>query len=449
VRVARLKLRGFQQFQHLDLDLTDPTTSEPLERVCFIGRNGTGKSTLLREIEFAVTNTFQGRSHDLEVLATPLIAAEVRSGGRSVWRLAGPGESNFSVWLTGQAESHPSWERLFEGGQSCHASDFNEHKFKLPVTPFEAGKDLVIQAPPDRALELQNDPPSATLNDALALVDKLPLRHVLSPDNANAFWRLLIALHTRRNRSRDQYFEEHRDQVYATIQKQFDDAYPQVLSELEKLWDRLLAPAGLEFDLSSVKWPEQLDQSLAAHVRVKETRKAVRYNALSSGIRNFLFRLGHLFALYFQRDVRHGFLFVDEPENSLHPDFLYDLMDRYTEIIAGKNTQFFVATHSPIVAAQFRPEERVLLDFDDNAHVVASRGHAAQGDDPNDVLLEDFGVNSVYGSEGLKNWDRFIELKQLMKHESDQEKLKAYRDEYLQIGHRYHFDSNEVPVEAE
>ncbi|WP_446405844.1 AAA family ATPase [Coleofasciculus sp. C1-SOL-03] len=63
-----------------------------------------------------------------------------------------------------------------------------------------------------------------------------------------------------------------------------------------------------------------------------------------------IFKLGHIKTLYFQRQIERGFLLVDEPENSLYPDLLYDLIEQYLSII--QNTQFFVATHNPIIAAQ-------------------------------------------------------------------------------------------------
>lgn len=75
-------------------------------------------------------------------------------------------------------------------------------------------------------------------------------------------------------------------------------------------------------------------------------------------------------------------MLVDEPEASLHPNFLYDIVDVYQSVCVG--SQLFFATHSPIVAAQFKPEERVILEFDENRFVTASRGSAPEGDDPND-----------------------------------------------------------------
>ncbi len=46
-----MHIKGFQQFEDTVLDFTHPETGEPLEKICFIGRNGTGKSTLLRLID--------------------------------------------------------------------------------------------------------------------------------------------------------------------------------------------------------------------------------------------------------------------------------------------------------------------------------------------------------------------------------------------------------------
>ncbi len=59
--------------------------------------------------------------------------------------------------------------------------------------------------------------------------------------------------------------------------------------------------------------------------------------------------------VYFGRDVTSGLLLVDEPENSLYPDFLFTLMEAYRRVVqrpdGSTSTQSFFATHSPIVAA--------------------------------------------------------------------------------------------------
>jgi len=47
MRITGIRLKNYRQFRDFNLDLTDPKTKEPLDKVCFIGATGTGKSTLL------------------------------------------------------------------------------------------------------------------------------------------------------------------------------------------------------------------------------------------------------------------------------------------------------------------------------------------------------------------------------------------------------------------
>ena len=45
--ITGLHIKNFRQFRNIHLDFCDPDTSAPLEKIGFIGSNGTGKSTLL------------------------------------------------------------------------------------------------------------------------------------------------------------------------------------------------------------------------------------------------------------------------------------------------------------------------------------------------------------------------------------------------------------------
>ena len=55
MKICKIYIKDFRQFRDFELDLTypkgHPKEGEPLEKVCFIGSNGTGKSTLLETIE--------------------------------------------------------------------------------------------------------------------------------------------------------------------------------------------------------------------------------------------------------------------------------------------------------------------------------------------------------------------------------------------------------------
>jgi ABC-type polar amino acid transport system ATPase subunit len=193
----------------------------------------------------------------------------------------------------------------------------------------------------------------------------------------------------------------------------------------------------LYFDYEDAKNPIQLTDNLLAYIKLKSTNETIPYNKLSAGIRNFIFRLGHIYSLYFNRKIANGFLLIDEPENSLYPDFLYDLIDIYESII--HNTQFFVATHNPIIAAQFDPAERILMDFDEMGYVTARKGVTPEGDDPNDILEKDFLIRSLLGKPAIEKWERFLDLKSLIKETKDKEVKYKYMTEYLNIGNSYNF----------
>ena len=51
IKICKLIIKDFEQFKDIELDFTDPKTGEPLDKICLIGRNGTGKSKLLKIIE--------------------------------------------------------------------------------------------------------------------------------------------------------------------------------------------------------------------------------------------------------------------------------------------------------------------------------------------------------------------------------------------------------------
>ncbi|OXA76236.1 hypothetical protein B0A58_07495 [Flavobacterium branchiophilum NBRC 15030 = ATCC 35035] len=50
MKICSIHIKGYKQFQDTYIDFTDPKTGEPVNKVCFIGKNGTGKTTILRII---------------------------------------------------------------------------------------------------------------------------------------------------------------------------------------------------------------------------------------------------------------------------------------------------------------------------------------------------------------------------------------------------------------
>ena len=217
------------------------------------------------------------------------------------------------------------------------------------------------------------------------------------------------------------------------------------MNKLSKIWNKILDNAGLEFDIEGASKPIQLTDNLRAYIRLKETKERINYNKLSTGIRNFIFRIGHIYSLYFNREIKKGFLLIDEPENSLFPDFLFDLVETYQEIVIDKNgknnTQIFMATHNPIIAAQFEPYERIVLEWNEQGYVDAHKGTAPAGDDPNDVLMKDFKLRNLMRKKGQEMWEEYLGLKKKLRKTQDNKEKEHLMQEILKIGGDYNFES--------
>ena len=290
-----------------------------------------------------------------------------------------------------------------------------------------------------------NDVPETTVNEALSLNSGFPRYAMVSPDKINIFWKILVYNIRKREEDRDRYENtpENLSKIKQQLITEFDLMQPKVLNHLNDVWERILSKAGLYFDVKGASNPYQLTDNLKAYIRLKSNDKHIPYNELSSGIRNYIFRIGHIFSLYFNREIDLGFLLVDEPENSLYPDFLFELVEIYQQIIIDKrgenNTQMFFATHNPIIAAQFKPYERIILEWKEDGTVKANKGTTPEGDDPNDILKKDFGLHQLMGTVGIQQWNKYLDLKRELKMTESIEEKMSVAAEINKIGQLYNF----------
>jgi predicted ATPase len=81
---------------------------------------------------------------------------------------------------------------------------------------------------------------------------------------------------------------------------------------------------------------------------------------------------------------------LDEPEVSLHPELLSILVDVMREV--SENKQIVVATHSDRLVRFLRPEEVIVMDFNDDGSVRATWADSL---DLN-KWLEDYSLDEVW-----------------------------------------------------
>jgi predicted ATP-dependent endonuclease of OLD family len=430
MKICKIYIKDFHQFQDFEMDWTNPNTGEPLEKICLIGGNGTGKTKLLGLIrDFLNKKPTQDSYFFCKI--------ELSKGNDPIWAVT---SSDKGTWyFSNQIEKIGNWKNKM-ATSAAPLGDWNKEFLVAAELIEKYDTDLSIYVPAESSMEsIFVDVPTTNVNQSLELFDNFPICHEVSNNTITEFWKTLIYhLKKHDNDFRNfQNLEENQSRTVREVREMFDKQYPKILESLADLWNEILDKAGLEFDVAGASNPIQLTDNLKAYIKLKSTGQQVPYNELSTGIRNFIFKVGHIYSLYFNRAITSGILLIDEPENSLFPDFLYDLVGIYERII--QHTQIIMATHSPIIAVQFEPYERFVLEFDNKGHIQARRGTVPAGDDPNDILSKDFGVRSLLGKKGIEKWERYIELKTLIRLTKDMDEKSKMLDEFMTIGNEYNF----------
>jgi hypothetical protein len=151
----------------------------------------------------------------------------------------------------------------------------------------------------------------------------------------------------------------------------------------------------------------------------------------------------------YQLKPQNAIILLDEPERSLYPDIQRSIIDVYVKLAPG--SQFFFATHSPIIASAFEPWEIVELKFD-NEHKHVNREMYFDGENHVDnykyhpeYLRWDSILRHIFkleeeGSE--KRIDALAELTEIMsqirklkdKGKLDSPEGKKWADRYLALG---------------
>ncbi len=128
--------------------------------------------------------------------------------------------------------------------------------------------------------------------------------------------------------------------VYQAILSRGDDTFYRITEELRTLFPTV----------RHLRVPALSSDTLGIEVELVDGRR-VRAEGLSDGI---LYYLGFT-AL--QHITPMGCLLVEEPENGLHPSRIRVVISTLRRIAELHKTQILIATHSPLVVNEMKPEE--------------------------------------------------------------------------------------------
>lgn len=428
MKIKKLNIASHKHLQDITFDFTYPSNhkdaGKALKKICIIGQSATGKTTILELIKQAILK---------------LEGAELLNGTHLL--------QSFHLNFKGQFEFE-SLEGIYKVEEN--KISINDRGFSSP--PGMGGGSL--QKLITENLKLLYISSELISKEAINILNQNP-QHLLTDSSKEEFRNLLKKSKT------DSYLYEFNQDLNTVIWfyliyeiLEYRQKFTQLASELinkglignaKKLGDEyerwaknnknpllsfadmfnpLLKKMNLEVDLINTEYTVPIKSLLKDEI--------IPIANLSTGTKNLLLSLFPMFAL----ETSECIILMDEPERSLFPDLQIDLIEYYQSI--APEAQFIVVTHSPFIAASFEPDERFVLFFNDEGKVSLKKGSSPIGDDPNDILRNDFNIdyNNTYGKEA---YQRYLDLKRNITNETDHEIKKELIIQIAELGDKYNF----------
>jgi predicted ATPase len=364
MKVKELYIKKYHQFEDFKLDLTYPEGHQkaglPLDKVCFIGQSGTGKTSLLEIIDGFVKNCY---SYNLAQGATYITNGETinkveilkndfsQEGIRiilidSKLKIKATHLGNcFEIRGYTMEYYPPNW---YKKDSRKYISDrFHESSpisitFPVNFTNNTAKLDSSYNGKDSSFLNFGGDSYSEIwhkINQKITVYRESQIQKSLA----------ISEITNKVGFKAEEILEA------ANKYKEWEQNNPNPLQDLA---DRVLDKILNKFNL---RVRTRLDFEKIEDVKTIKIEnlegQEVPYDFQSTGTRQIFLSMLPLYTLKPNRTA----IFFDEPERSLYPDIQKEIVDFYTSLTT--DCQFFYATHSPIIASSFEPWEIVELKF--------------------------------------------------------------------------------------
>jgi len=328
-----IHIKNYRQFENLGLDLTYPKghkkEGEPLEKICIIGDNGTGKTTLLDLIL-----NYYWHGFDKGDLPNPFYLEYTTVDFRQ------------DTELKFTNTKHPI--NLKQEYADVNAKIlFFPTGINLPSSLKE--KEDTINAE-DAAKKSIYD-----LNNSETLKIWEQLRSSMKPSIEKELLYRLESLKGMKNQNDIHELKT----VLSKIEKFKADNqndYDKFAEFLNPLLRRFHLKLNTKIDL------DKFDEIRFLDLRAKDGT-IIPMEKWSTGIRQLIYTILPLYAL----KPETGIIMIDEAENSLYPNTQRSIIDFYKSVCP--DMQLIIATHSPILASSFEPWEVIELKFNEKGKV--------------------------------------------------------------------------------
>jgi ABC-type lipoprotein export system ATPase subunit len=371
MKISHIEIQSYLQFKDFSLDLTYPKghekEGEPLEKVCFIGQSGTGKTSLLNLIKAIVLDGSHIGKYGNESMQK-IIADIVLGDNKAHSRTTIENGKTKSEILTKATKNN-----LFP------------HKIKVEYLQFlntlYQNHNILVSFPAEMNTNLQSifKPitgkglvVSSNETNTPLVFDKNNLKFFdFEQSNIESVWNTILDDIQKYKVAQLGYNNELSNRLNSgaieveTLLKNFQawkvqnpNPLKDLADKLNPMLNRFFLEIKPEFDFKTA------DDLRFVQIYQKGGNYEIPNSGWSTGTKQLIMTATPLLKLNTDKAI----ILMDEPELSFYPDIQKDLMGFYRHL--APKAQFFVATHSPIVAASFDPWEIIELKFNENGNIT-------------------------------------------------------------------------------
>lgn len=369
MKVTELYIQEYNQFKDFRLDLTypegHPKAGQALDKVCFIGQSGTGKTSLieiLNQTIYLIVNV-KAQFYSENAFAFSLSDYEYLIFDRIKELLLKNIKLSFDNKLTAHFIKNTSdmsgdfWID-YNNSKDGNINYFLTNHFKLFYYPSDIEIPKINKPKKEKSenssslnknfydfsnYDLQSS--WATINEAIIKDRELEIKKSLE----------LSKLLQNPKYSQEDIIISRND--FLAWRKQSPNPLVYLANNfLDKILNRFNLKVKTELDF------EKTEDIETIKIQTKQG-KDIPFEGLSTGTKQVILTALPLYGLKPEKAI----ILFDEPERSLYPDIQAEIVNFYTSM--AKDSQFFFATHSPLVASSFEPWEIVELKFNDEGYV--------------------------------------------------------------------------------
>ena len=205
-----------------------------------------------------------------------------------------------------------------------------------------------------------------------------------------------------------------------------------VYSKIQSLIEDILETFDMQIEFNSI------DKDRNVFFNLKNEKNKISIDSISNGERHLI---NSIFNLYLNSDARNSILLIDEPENSLHPNWQNQIIKVYERFARENNNQIILATHSPFIVGSVRKENIRILVREEGIIRAIKPLDGSFGWRTERILLEILGVKYLRTPEVEALFEELYALLRENEFESeafknklkDLEDLIGYEDNHLKL----------------